>query len=209
MSKAKVVLVSLCILMTVIGQANATRLKDDSTALTRGSTNVNVAVYGQQFDVDVDYAVFAPGDYGWQDFSGGSRYIYAYQIYNNSTSQINVDFFFVGILNGAIDIDNDNMYEDDTHPESVGGVGAFPAAFIGDPVHSASAGFFFDGISAGQHSQVLVFTSIYAPTGGYGTVAGIGRGYTIELPVPNPVPEPATLAILAAASGFVMLKRKK
>ena len=45
----------------------------------------------------VDYAVYAPGDYSGS-MSFPDQYVYAYQVFNNDTSEAGIDFFSVGIL---------------------------------------------------------------------------------------------------------------
>ncbi|MDD5134711.1 MAG: hypothetical protein PHP01_04815, partial [Phycisphaerae bacterium] len=133
-----------------------------------GTTTFNLSQASSILNVDVEYAVFAPGQYGGDDLSGGGAYIYAYQIFNNSASNVAVDFFSVGIPgDSGIDI----VYTDTNYGTS-GGID--PLAFQ----FPQSAGYMFmrQSLNPGQNSSVLLFSSDYLPTTGFGAVSGGGLG---------------------------------
>jgi hypothetical protein len=168
-----------------------------------GTATFNLSQASSTLNVDVEYAVFAPGQYAGNDVSGGGAYIYAYQIFNDSASNTAVDFFSVGIPNGS---GVDAVYTDTNYGTS-GGVDPFAFQY------PQSAGYMFilqsQPLNPGQHSSVLLFSSEYLPTTGVGTVSGGGLSGMDTLTAPSIIPEPATIALLAPAIFALRNKRKK
>jgi hypothetical protein len=151
-------------------------------------------------NVNVEYAVFAPGQYAGSDTSGGTDYIYAYQIFSDSSSTVAVDFFSVGIISGS---SINTVYTDSTYG-TLGGVNPFAFNF------PQSAGYIFTpaALNPGQYSTVLLFSSDYAPTMGFGTVSSGGLGGMCALPTPA-VPEPMTIALLIPAIAALRNRKTK
>ncbi|MFA6186607.1 MAG: hypothetical protein WC770_05270 [Phycisphaerae bacterium] len=163
-----------------------------------GTTAFNLLNGTSVLNVDVEYAVFAPGDYAGNDISGGSDYIYAYQIFSGSTSNVTVDFFSVGVPAGSI-----NAVATDTGYGALGGVN--PLAF--NFTQSAGYMFIYSALNPGLHSTVLLFSSVHSPAMGFGTVSGGGLSGIGALAAPSLLPEPATVCILSL--GALSLIRRK
>ena len=151
--------------------------------------------FGFTVSANVDYAVFAPGTFPFADPSGGSDYVYAYQIDNLDT---NIVQFTVGL-------DGD---------ETLGSIGSIPDGASTNPDVSAyvgagptSAAWDFTGFGSAQTSDVLFFTSAQAPELHSSTVSA---QWANSHDLPSPLPEPATLSLLAlgAAVSFTGRRRK-
>ncbi|MGA2915183.1 MAG: hypothetical protein ABSE89_04070 [Sedimentisphaerales bacterium] len=196
---SKTILLFIC--MSVFAVCAEASLYNDSAAMAgfTNKTSFDISMMGSVLKVDVEYAVYAPGNYPGLDISGHSEYVYAYQVFNKSQSNVAVDFFSVGILPGC---SIDSVYTDTSYG-TVGG--AVPFAFH----FPQSAGFVFisNALNPKQWSDVLLFTSIYSPTMGLGTVSGGGLGVMGSLPTPSIVPEPATILIIAPI--LYLLRNKK
>jgi len=166
-----------------------------------GTTTFNLSNGTSILNVDVEYAVFAPGNYAGNDISGGSDYIYAYQIFSDSTSNVTADFFSVGIPIGS----SINAVGIDAAYGILGGVS--PTAFK----FPQSAGYLFypSVINPDRHSTVLLFSSVHLPTMGFGTISGGGLSGMGALAAPSLIPEPATMALLIPAIMALRIKRKK
>ncbi|MBN1787681.1 MAG: hypothetical protein JW806_04735 [Sedimentisphaerales bacterium] len=165
-----------------------------------GRTPFDVSQLGSSLRVDVEYAVYAPGTYPGQDLTGGNQYIYAYQVFNSSISNVAVDFFSVGLSDST---DADLIYVDDTYGHSPGS--GIEPLFVN--IFSQSAGFIFAGepLNSRKWSDVLIFSSSGPPVMGIGTVSGGGLSDMGALP--TVVPEPATITIIS--SGLLMLISRK
>jgi hypothetical protein len=195
MKNFKSVVISLSVLFCVCANASLIGIPAYS-----GTTTFNLSNGTSVLNVSVEYAVFAPGQYTGSDISGGSDYIYAYQIFSNSSgSNVAVDFFSVDVPAGSI-----NAVGTDTTYGALLGVN--PMAF--NFPQSAGYMFIYSALTPSQHSSVLLFSSNYAPTMGFGTVSGGGLSGMGALPTIL-VPEPATMALLIPAILALRIKRKK
>ncbi|MGD0784596.1 MAG: hypothetical protein ABR969_02155 [Sedimentisphaerales bacterium] len=165
-------------------------LCNDPNAMTgfTGRTSFDIMIS----EADVYYAVYAPDTYPGKDLTGGSEYIYAYQIINSPHANVAIDFFSVGISSGVV---IDNIYTDNTY-----GSGVDPLL---SNIFAQSAWFIFadQSLNSREWSKVLIFTSVLSPTMGFGTISGGGASGMAALPTPSmsPVPEPATIALLLPA----------
>lgn len=197
--KSKIIL--LFIFMFVFAFYAEASLYNDPAAMPgfQNKTSFSVSSSGSNLKVDAEYAVFSPGTYSGTDISGGSQYIYAYQIFNSSQSNVAVDFFSVGILVGS----SVSTVYTDTGYGIPGGVVPFAFHFS----QSAGYTFFSSALNPRQCSDVLLFSSMHLPTMGFGTISGGGLSVTGSLPTPLIVPEPAT--ILFIAPGFFLFKKQK
>ncbi len=189
--------------------AKASLLNNDPNAMTgfAGTASFDITVSTANLKADIEYAVYAPGTYPGSDHTGGSEYIYAYQILNSRHANVAIDFFSVGISDGMT---IDNIYTDNTY-------GYTPGSGI-DPslsnIFAQSAGFVFafPSLNHRDWSNVLIFTSANSPTMGFGTISGggacgmCGMG---TLPTPSMLPEPATIALLLPAILIFTSNRKK
>lgn len=170
----------------------------------------------RKIEVSVQYAVYAPGQFGLsfsgQDPTGGTKYIYAYQIFNTIYSSSGfVNRLSVGLALGSEQA-SDIGYIDDgdggTYTVRPSGTGSLPAYSF----DTGTAGWnFYDPdivySTTENTSDVVFFASPFGPrppeSWGYGTVSGAGSKM---LTLPGPMPEPTTLAILTA--GFVLTLRR-
>jgi len=159
-------------------------------------------------DVDVEFAVFAPGAYenSGTDPSGGTEYVYAYQVFNDRAGDTPVSSFTVG-LDPASDPDDIGS---DSGSGTAGGTAPSAKAFSGSPPSSAVWYFFNNTIDpppANEYSEVLIFTSPNAPRWTPSSLLDSGLSDTQDLP--SPVPEPATLGLLAGGAALAFVLRKK
>jgi len=161
---------------------------------------------GRSLTGQIDYAVYRVENYGGSPPLGGD-YIYAYKIINSGSSTVSINSFSVAILQGA-EVGNINW--DDY--EASDGIEPFFEYFSPSPQSPQSAEFLFIAgttglVESGLHSVNLLFSSNYGPTEGFAVMTGGGIGGPIET-VPTPVPEPATLVLLAAG-GLIIFTQKK
>jgi hypothetical protein len=158
---------------------------------TDGTFSINAAV---------DFAVYAPGKFnttfGGADPSGGTEYVYAYQIFNvTDPASEEITKISVGLLplSGAHNI---GVL---TSPPVLGG-GIVPDLYR---LSGGSARWNFDDptIAYGDHTAVFFFTSPDAPEW---LAASVQDGLAASglLPSPMPVPEPTTLALLLLGGAF-------
>jgi hypothetical protein len=129
----------------------------------------------------------------------GNLYLYTYVIDNPEESTQNVSWFSVET-------------DEDADVQSVGyDIGANAPAIWHEIVSSMNStilsvdALFINAIEAGEESTVLFFISSKAPTTTTGYVGG--KSVIVEGDVLSPVPEPATMLILAAGA-LVTLRRR-
>ncbi len=148
-------------------------------------------------NAEVDYAVFAPGDFGVAfpglDPSGGNEFVYAYQVENTDLANT--------ITKLTVGLDGD---------EPLGSIGFIPDVGLHDPVTElfvgagpTSAAWDFTASSplpVGVTSAVLIFTSAAGPEWDTGTTHG---AFADEQALPSPAPEPASLALMAMGLGVM------
>lgn len=155
-----------------------------------------------ELNVEVDYAVYAPGTYPGADPSGGTDYVYAYEARNlidSASAEVSVLTVGLAPKNGARNIVADSS---SGAPGTPGGV--VPGS---TRIGSTSARWYFtsDPIVYGEDSAALVFTSPHGPRWMTGSVAD--GGLSDAGPVPSPTPEPNTLA-LAVLGGLGLVARR-
>lgn len=151
----------------------------------------------------MDFAVFAPGPafdaaFPGQDTSNGTHYVYAYQFLNLDSTVINLTVGLHGdeVL-GTVGFIQDAGAVD---PSSFSFTGAGPTSVNWDFNVSTPL------LTSGLSSAVLFFTSANAPEFDTGSItADIGDTQL----VPSPLPEPATLGLLLAGVGMMVVGKRR
>ena len=218
---------TLCAALVAVlisGTAVAGPLTTDPNAIPgwQGSTPFNATLGGSVLVTNVDYAVYAPGQFGNSvamgapghtpfDPSGGTDYVYAYEILNTGgnskvlTLSVGLDY-----LNGAVPTSATSIGHDPNTPELGTAPTGTSAAIFNPAVGTKQNGRWswssIGGLVAGGHSDILIFSSPFGPQMYQSTVAGIGVS-TPNTPgnvLPSPTPEPTTAA-LAAIGGVCLL----
>ena len=177
---------------------------------------------------DVDYAVYAPGQFdltfgAGSDPSGGTEYVYAYQMHNRDASESST------IKSLSVGLDGDSgrpgHLAEPLNGSPLGYVSFLDDVLFGDfgldpddsravppsgPPSPTSMRWDFEQnnlptLLPGMSSDILLFTSPAEPEWDSGTLdaAWAGSGS-----LPSPSPEPATMGLLALG-GLAILKRRK
>jgi hypothetical protein len=166
--------------------------------------------------VNIDYAVYTPttdpvggnfnSTFPGQDPSNGSKYVYAYQLFNiGTTGDAKIMSFTVG-LDGDIYESPANI-NSFNNPNLPLGVTPLNMQLSGSPPTSAIWNYTMSNIGLGGRSKILMFTSPRGPEWDFSSIIGTSAtGATGYLP--SPVPEPATLLILGVAGSLFLLLRK-
>jgi len=159
----------------------------DSTTFTIGSGSavVNSNVY-----------------YGYTSGTYEDKYVYTYQIINNSGMELS--FFLVGISDGA------NAFAPDV-AEVAGTVNPTYWTTVGSPVQSVDALFANTTIGDGESSAILWFVSDYSSTSGDGMLVCMSSGspYYATGDVLTPVPEPATIMLLGLGGLMTVIRKRR
>lgn len=192
---------------SILATAIAGPLATDPNAMAawRGSTLFADGV----LNVMVDYAVYAPGNYGVGDPSGGTRFVYAYQAFNLSTTRP-FSNLSVGFEDPSVVFDGGF---DPGHALTGGVIPLFQDSQGGSGFPSSSfrsifmnAGGPFTKVNPGQYSQVLLYTSPFGPQMYASSV--IDEGQQVQLELPSPVPSATSLSVLAIA-GIAQIRRRR
>lgn len=151
--------------------------------------------FGFTVSANVDYAVFAPGDFPFADPSGGTEYVYAYQIENLDTD---VSKFTVG-LDGDEPLGSIGFVGDVglTDPTASGFIGAGPTSAAWDFTAPSA-------LTANNSSAILIFTSAAAPELHSSTVEA---AWANSHDLPSPLPEPASLGLVTAGLAMISVRR--
>lgn len=204
--KRTIAVVSVMAVLLAAAATEAGLLRDDPNAMSawRGVRRFIASDSAHTLEVDVDYAVYAPGDFGGGlDPSGGTEYLYAYEILNTVNSDsVEVSSFTVGLETMS---QAGNIGTDGGPPGIPGGVSPAAQGVTGS---SAVWSFLFDQVGYGEDSVTLIYTSPFAPQ--WLTASVHDGGLSDKELLPSPIPEPATVALLTVgAAGMVILRRRR
>ncbi len=189
----------VALVLGIASFASAGFLATDATAMP-GFVGSQAFASGSM-TANVDYAVYAPGNFAGDaltpDPSGGTEYVYAYQVFPTGTDP--VTFMTVGLVTG-------NGAHNATQYTLYGGAGGIPATAWTVQSSSAAAAFLIPELTSPSFSQVMVFTSPNPPTF---TFASVGDGGQSDQQIlPTPIPEPAYLAFLALGLGALLRRAR-
>lgn len=196
----------IALLVLLANAASGGVLNGHGSALTSGN-HVFTGI-SSKLAANVDYAVFTPGVFtgalalpAAEDPSGGSQYVYAYEIFNTGVPVIS---FSVGL--GPDVITSATNWGD---APSGGGLAPFGAPLSGFfpgsyPIDAKTnvKWHFSAGIGTGAHSNFLLFTSPLPPgldTASFTTFVGDTNPPLTDY-LPSPVPEPSTFVLSAVAA---------
>ncbi|MGB2975715.1 MAG: PEP-CTERM sorting domain-containing protein [Phycisphaerae bacterium] len=200
----------MAVLLGCAGLATAGPIAGDPNAMPawQGTQQFYATSGVRTLQVDVEYAVYAPGNYGLSgtDPSGDTQYVYAYQVFNDLGGNRPVSSFSVG-LDPTANVANSGF---DAGSGTLGGTAPTASGFIDVPPTSALWSFLLNTIDpppANEYSTVLLFTSPYGPQWAPATVIDGGLGNTQDLP--SPTPEPATLALMALGGVGLLARRRR
>jgi len=179
----------------------------------KGTVDFTAALPPLSMNAEVDYAVYAPGQFNLTfgsgaDPSNGARFVYAYQIHNTGTVgnslQRDPAFFSVG-FDGNENPQNIgflNIPAGDTSPSA--------STFIpvGSPPYASATWDFNPVIPDTKFSEILLFTSAAPPEFEDASVQGGGLSTQRRLPSPLPVPEPGSALAALGMSAALLIRRR-
>ena len=202
----RLVVTVMAVLLALSGTAAAAPLVSDPNAMPvwQGTQQFNDTWGGATLQVDVEYAVYAPGKYGLSgtDPTGGTQFVYAYQIFNDLAGNVPVSTFSVG-LDPAANVANIGF--DAGSGTTPGGTAPSSSAFNGGPPPTSAVwGFPLD---PPKYSTVLLFTSPYGPQWAPGSL--LDSGLSDKQNLPSPMPEPASLALMALGGVGLLARRRR
>jgi MYXO-CTERM domain-containing protein len=210
MSPRKIIIAAAAAVLLFGARAYSAILATDANAMAGFKGTVDFSTVQGPFTMgaEVDYAVYAPGNFNLSfgagsDPSNGARFVYAYQIHNTGTIALDRDpaFFSVG-------------FDPLDHQTDIGvltsSAGVSPSAFAFIPVanppfHSATWDF-NPIIGDGQSSKIVYYTSSMGPQMDDASVQG--GGLAAQRQLPSPVPEPSA-ALAALGMGAALLMRRR
>ncbi len=194
-----VVAMAICAVWAGIASGDVTIADDQAEdyALISGTVAFASELYG--WTADVDYAVYAPGEYQGTHVNKDTNYIYAYQIFNDPGT-MTLSHLSIGLEEnaGAASPGYDSTYG------VSGGVVPVLSWLVGTPPTSVQ---WVDGVAPSAHSTVLLFSSPYTYTFEPATLANGGEGDTQSMP--TPIPEPATMCLLVLGGIGVLIRRRR
>ena len=159
--------------------------------------------------VDIQYCVYAPGQFALsfpgEDPSGGSEYVYAYEVANDiAPHPVDPPFDPGYVTRFSVGLNDED--EQAANIGFVDGAGQNPNASFLVP-RTAGWDFTSPTLNYVSTSDVLLFTSPFPPELDTATVSGGAHIKTENLP--SPTPEPATFALLAVGAAVALARRRR
>ena len=168
------------------------------------------------FHAYVDYAVYDKSKFGSTpgspfeglDPSGGTEYVYAYQIVNTGkvSHTADVSMFTVGTDLQEVSIVTNLADPYTSNPPHPAGTGESPNPGTDLGTSVAWSYPFSNAVSVGEKSTILLFTSPIPPDLDTATLEG-GMLSLDTQHLPSPVPEPGSLMLLVVAAAALLLLR--
>jgi hypothetical protein len=189
-------------------------LATDANAIPgfHGTQDFSTAVGTLSMKGEVDYAVYAPGQFKLtfgpgSDPSADKGYVYAYQMHNTGgTADRDLGFLSVGFnpasAGGSNPTDLGIILVGD-HGDDPSSSSFIPAS--GPPYASATWNF-TTTLPDGHFSEILLFTSPFPPEFYDSSVQGGGLSKQSRLP--SPVPEPGTALAACGLMGALLVRRR-
>jgi hypothetical protein len=208
------------VLLVLACSANASLVTDGNGMGGEWQNKRNFTSPTPRLCVDVEYCVYAPGQFGlsfpsWidpNDPAYSTHYVYAYQIVNDVDSHpdpnfaVAVRYFSVGLSGGGEQAANIGHVDDASYKEP-------NQQFFDSLQKTARWDFTTTGtnIPYGYTSVVLFFSSPFGPGRDNSTVKYSASYFrtiseTDPDPLPSPAPEPATVGLLGA--GLLVLTQR-
>lgn len=162
--------------------------------------------------LDIEFSVYAPGQFDasfglGSDPSGGSDYVYAYQIHNNlqpKNSRDYIKIFTVGFSGGnEVPMGIGSLAGPDRNPDAVM-FSPVPPAVAQSAVWQFNTG---NVLAWNEISDVLYYASPFGPEMDNASVTG-RYGVFNQQQLPSPTPEPATIVFLVAGMIAACRRRK-
>jgi hypothetical protein len=212
-SRSACVVAVICLALTSVPAA-AGPLPLDPNAMggvNQGTSVFPLATFGGVLSLSakVDFAVFAPGkfnlSYPGQDPSGGTQFVYAYEVFNTSPNPgpTPISVFSVGIL----PVSGGPPAAAAAHIEHLPLVVGTPPDNSSFSSTSAVWDYSTVNLAVGANSDILLFTSPHPPTMQAASVGGNGLGTGNNLP--SPIPEPSTMILLAIGGAALLMFRRR
>jgi len=196
--------------------ANAGPLPTDAAAIpaAQGSAIFSGTTGAATLTAKVEYAVYAPGMFSTSaalafppDPSGGSDYVYAFEIFNDQGGNARV-------LNLSVDLAPDQNPTIVTHNPSTPEAGLAPnlsqmIPVVGNPKTNVKWSWTTSLFNVGLHSDILLMTSPFAPHFVLSSMQG-GSTTLASASLPSPIPEPGTLVLLGTGlAGLLAVARRR
>jgi len=165
---------------------------------------------GNTLDIHLEFAVYAGTQaqtmQEWTGHTGGAEFVYAYQVFSETSSTAALTYFaLTGVNPSAIaDIENDISEAESLNGTPSGGIGPASSDF-NTSVTKAIWQFDVGTLVQGTRSWFLFLYSDYDWIKGDIEVQPLADD---EIPIPG-VPEPTTLALLACGTVLSLKRRKK
>ena len=212
---------AVIVLLALGAAASGGVLQADPNALSpwQGITNMQNSFFTLSVNADVEFAVYEPGQFALSfpgaDPTGGSEYVYAYQIFNLAAGSSAVTALTVGLdgdepLNMGATLGNIGFVASTGDVSPSAGY-LTPSDGSAPPTSARWALSLVPCLPVGQSSDVLYFTSPAEPEWDSATITGSWPAMG-QLPSPSdtiPVPEPTTLGVLALGSLIVLLRKRR
>ena len=137
------------------------------------------------FDADVEYAIYSPGEYSDSVSMPSDQYVYAYQITNNSSSDLEISNFAVGLIEGVAAYNAKYIVEGTEAEPDMAFAGSQQVTYV----------ILSNSIKSGEQSALLLYSSPNKSTEGVASLT-VGRIGSVD----NVVPEPFSVALLGAGA---------